>query len=406
MAKFFSIKFNFFIAVCVLLLFNFKIYAQQDSTKYNLSNSDKSKAIDVSDFFDSAHHWYDITDHDQAFFPEENQKRYSPNQIKEIADNILLYQQKNGGWPKNYDMLAVLTEKQKQILKEGSDSLHTTFDNGATYSQIEYLAKAYSKTKIEKYKKGASAGINFILTAQFPNGGWPQFYPDTSGYRKYITFNDGAMAGILKILYEIVDGKSFFSFVDSTTRGKVKISFWKGINCVLKCQIWESIPSGKENEKLTIWCQQHHNVNLLPQNARTFELAAKASKESAEIVQLLMEIDNPNQQIINSIKSAVEWFENSKIKGIKIKRISAPEKTYKYHKTKSDVIIVNDENAAPVWARFYELKSNKPLFANRDGKPVYKLSDVERERRTGYAWYVYDPQKVLDEYPLWLKKIN
>ena len=42
--------------------------------------------------------------------------------MKEIADNILLYQQPNGGWPKNYDMLAILTEDQKKILAEHIDS--------------------------------------------------------------------------------------------------------------------------------------------------------------------------------------------------------------------------------------------------------------------------------------------
>jgi hypothetical protein len=44
------------------------------------------------------------------------------------------------------------------------------------------------------------------------------------------------------------------------------------------------------------------------------------------------------------------------------------------------------------------------LFCNRDGKPVYSLEEVERERRTGYAWYVYDPQEILDKYPEWQLK--
>ena len=88
----------------------------------------------------------DITDHEQVIVPSKDQKSYQPANVREIADNILLYQQPNGGWPKNYDMLAILTDDQKKILAEHKDSNHTTFDNGATYTQIEYLAKAYSIT--------------------------------------------------------------------------------------------------------------------------------------------------------------------------------------------------------------------------------------------------------------------
>jgi hypothetical protein len=46
------------------------------------------------------------------------------------------------------------------------------------------------------------------------------------------------------------------------------------------------------------------------------------------------------------------------------------------------------------------------MFCNRDGKPVYTLAEVERERRTGYKWYVDEPQRVLEKYPSWKKKIK
>ncbi len=196
-----------FIFVACLLLFSQILFGQ---TKTNFNDE-----IDISGFFDSAHHWHDITDNGQTFLPLPNQKDYKPSQVKEIADNILLYQQKNGGWPKNYDMLAILNEEQKQILKKGRDSLNTGFDNGATYSQVEYLAKAYTELKNEKYKDACLRGIKYILSAQYDNGGWPQFYPDTSGYRKYITFNDDAMVGIMNVLHHIVEQKSYYSFVDN-----------------------------------------------------------------------------------------------------------------------------------------------------------------------------------------------
>ena len=86
---------------------------------YALAKSDnKANEIDTSDFYDSTHHWYDIYDAQNVINPEPNQPRYKPAQIKEIADNVLLYQRDNGGWPKNYDMQAILTaEQHDKVLK-------------------------------------------------------------------------------------------------------------------------------------------------------------------------------------------------------------------------------------------------------------------------------------------------
>jgi len=357
------------------------------------------KTIDVSGFYDSAHHWKDITDHEQFIVMLPNQKHYKSVQIKEIADNILLYQQKNGGWPKNYDMMAILTPEQKAILKEGRDSLRTTFDNGATHSQIEYLAKAYTITKDKRYADAAIRGINFILKAQYPNGGWPQFYPDTSGYRKYITFNDGAMVGVMNVLHHIVQNSQNFAFVKGELREKASEAFWKGIECILKCQI-------KNDGRLTVWCQQHDNIDLRPRGARTFELPSKCGEESCGIVLLLMSIIHPDKAVINSIESAVNWFKHSELHGIRVKRIKAPKIVYKYRTSVTDKIVVKDPSAPPIWARFYTLKGNKPFFSDRNGIPVDTLPKVGRERRDGYTWYTYAPQEVLDKYSAWESKIK
>ncbi len=379
--------------LCSLLLsclFPASLFAQQDD--YHIK--------DVSGFQDSRHHWMDITDHEQVIVPSKDQPRFKPSDVRQIANNILLYQQPNGGWPKNYDMLAILTDEQKAILAQHKDSLHTTFDNGATYTQIEYLAKAYTLLGDKKYEDAALRGLHFILKAQYENGGWPQFYPDISGYRKYITFNDGAMIGVMQVLQHIVQNEPYYSFVNNQLSKEATNAYKKGIACILKCQI-------VENGKPTVWCQQHDNITLQPVGARTFELASKASEESAEIVRLLMQVKNPNAEIANAVKNAIAWFQKVEIKGERVKTIPAKEVVYKFHAANDDRIVVDDSTAPPIWTRYYELQTDRPLFANRDGKKVYKLSDVSRERRTGYAWYGYWPQRIISvEYPDWLKKIG
>jgi len=352
---------------------------------------------DVSGFQNSAHHWYDIYAEDNVIHPLPNRPRYKPENVKEIADNILLYQKENGGWPKNYDMLAILTDEQKDSLRNAKHQLNTTFDNGTTHTQIEYLAQAYYLLHDDKYKEACLKGIDYILSAQYPNGGWPQFYPDTSGYRKYITFNDGAMIGIMKVLHNIVQNKPQYSFVDNERREKVKAAFEKGLECIIKTQI-------NENGKLTAWPQQADNIGLFPQWARAFEPPCICNGESAEIVLFLMSIENPSKEIINAVQSAVNWFEESKIKGIKIVEKKIEPKKYYYSTFNYDRIVVEDSTAPPIWTRYYELKTHRPMFCNRNKKIVYSLAEVEHERRAGYSWYTYAPQEVLNKYPEWQKK--
>lgn len=363
----------------------------------NNSVGKKKLFPDVSGFINSSHHWYDIYDEDKVIEPLPDQAKYDISEVTGIADNILLYQKNNGGWPKNYDMLAILSDKQREALQNVKGIYNSTFDNWSTHTHVEYLAQAYAITKSEKYKDACLRGIDFILSAQYPNGGWPQSFPDKKGYSKFITFNDGVMIGIMSALKNIIEKKPYYSFIDSILRDKVKNAYKNGLDCILKCQI-------EENGKVNAWCQQHDNIDLKPQLARAFEPASICNGESAGVVKFLMGIDKPSKEIINSVQSAVRWLNDSKIFGIKIETISAPIEEYKWRRSSTDKVVINDPKAPPIWTRFYELGTHKPLFCNRDSKVVYSLAEVERERRDGYGWYTYDPQQVLDLYPNWQKK--
>ena len=58
-----------------------------------------------------------------------------------------------------------------------------------------------------------------------------------------------------------------------------------------------------------------------------------------------------------------------------------------------------------IWARFYEIGTNRPFFSGRDSEKKYDVKEIEVERRTGYAWYGNWPEKLLKtEYPEWAKK--
>lgn len=367
------------------------------SPQVNRDSSSFSE-IEVTGFYDSSHHWYDIDDGEHIITPEKDQKRYKPSDVRQIAENILLFQKSNGGWPKNYDMLAVLTPAQHQTIARAKEELNTGFDNGATYSQVEYLAKAFARFADDRYREACLRGLRYILSAQYPNGGWPQFFPDTSGYRKHITFNDGAMIGVMKVLQQIVDRQPHFAFVDAELRNRAEKAFQRGVECILQCQI-------PDLGVLTAWGQQHDHMNFRPREARAYELPSICGQEGAEVTLFLMSLKNPSPEVIASVEAAVLWFRQSMIKGIRVEEIKAPTEQFLYRKSSSDKVVVQDPDAPPLWARFYELGTGRPLFSDRKGKRLYSMAEVERERRIGYAWYTYAPDEVLKRYPAW-KKAN
>ena len=82
----------------------------------------------------------------------------------------------------------------------------------------------------------------------------------------------------------------------------------------------------------------------------------------------------------------------------------APPEKSEWRTSRFDRVVVFDSLAPPIWTRYYELGTDKPLFSDRNRKFLYSLAEVSRERRSGYGWYTYAPQEVLDKYPKWQKK--
>ena len=318
---------------------------------------------------------------------------YASDEAARIADNLLLYQRVTGGWFKNIDMASVLTQAQKAALLGEKQKTDSTIDNRATFTQINYLAKVYRARPQERHKEAFVKGLDYLLKAQYGNGGWPQYYPNLTGYYKHITFNDNAMIGVMKVLRDIAAKKPDYLFVDAERRRKAEKAVAKGIECILKTQV-------VVQDRRTVWCAQHDEVTLAPAAARTYELVSLSGSESVGIVRFLMELEQPNARLIEAIEAAVRWFETARLSGIKWIEKADASKIKGY-----DRVVVKDANAKPLWARFYEIGTNRPIFAGRDGILKYDVAQIEDERRNNYQWYVNTPATLLDEdYPAWQKR--
>ena len=357
---------------------------------------DNRLQISPEPFADNSHHWYMGFAKDNMINPLPDRPRYKTTDLVSIGDNILLFQKKNGGWAKNYDVFAILTKEQKDSVRAGKKLVNTTFDNGTGYTQIAALATVYSATKQAKYKKGVLRGMDYIFKAQYDNGGWPQFYPLETDYSRCVTYNDGAMGGVLQLLKNILDNKPQYGFIDKERRKKCEIAYTKGMDCLLKTQI-------NDAGKPTAWCQQYDEVTLEPAWARKFEPPSICSLESSDLVLFLMSIDHPSKAIVDAVQNAVVWFQEARIYNTRVNTIPAPRFVTPFRVSTSDRVVVTDSTAPPIWTRYYELKTHRPIFCNRDSKIVYTLAEVTRERRDGYGWYNYKPQMVLNKYPEWQK---
>jgi len=317
---------------------------------------------------------------------------YSSTEAIRIADNLLLYQRESGGWPKNIDMALSLSDTETAKLHSQKHDTDSTIDNGATYTQLRFLARVFKATNLDRFRTGFLNGFDYLLKAQYANGGWPQYYPDLTGYYKHITYNDDAMIGVMELLRDVDAKQNDYSFVDDVRRDKARTAVQKGIACILKTQI---VIDGKR----TAWCAQHDEITLAPAKARTYELPSLSGGESVGIVRFLMSIEKPSTEVIAAIDGAVAWFDKSKLTGINWVAKPDPSKLHGF-----DRVVVNDASVGPLWARFYDISSNRPIFVGRDGVVKYDVAQIEDERRNGYSWYVNSAAGLLStEYPGWLK---
>ncbi|MFH7013560.1 pectate lyase [Flavobacterium sp. FlaQc-52] len=318
---------------------------------------------------------------------------FASAEAQKIAENVLLYQRDIGGWPKNLQMQEELTSQQKiDLIALKKTALETTTDNGATCQEMLFMSRMYAEVKDERYKESFLKGINYLLEAQYVNGGWPQFYPLKKGYYTHITYNDDSMVNILNVLKQISERTDFYSIKPSNEIvEKTKKAFNKGIDCILKTQY-------RQNGSLTAWCAQYDEITLTPAKARAYELASLSGKESAKITLLLMSIENPSAEISTAVKSAQAWFEKTKITNLEEKRVLNDG-----GKIIEKKMIVTS-NGAPIWARFMELDTNEPFFCDRDGIKKKSLDQIGSERRNGYAWYTDEPKEVLKKYTGWAAK--
>lgn len=318
---------------------------------------------------------------------------YATEEARVIADRVVNWQTPAGGWTKDGDY-----SRDRQPADDHHDSWSAgTFDNDATIYELRYLALVNAAAPADTEPGAARArawrecflrGLDYILAAQYPNGGFPQIYPLAGGYHDAITFNDDAMVHILELLRDISDRKDGFAFVSAEQAARARQALKQGISCVLATQL--KAPDGRR----TVWGQQHDALDLTPCAARNFEPSAECSNESVGLVQFLMTVPHPSPEVIAAIDGAMEWFTRRALHDVVWNR-SAPAGTD----------LAPQAGAPALWARYYEFGTGKPIFGERDRTIHYSAAELTLERRNGYGWFNDRPAALFPHYAKWKKSL-
>lgn len=324
-----------------------------------------------------------------------------------VADNLVTFQTPAGGWSKNLDM----TQHPRapgEMYASGNlsrfsspadlDQPHDvtwnyvgTFDNGATITQLRFLAKVISvsdKKRSAPYRASFERGLKYIFAAQFPNGGWPQVWPLQGGYHDGITFNDGAMVSILDLLADVVFSKTNFNFVPAQLRHKAATRLAFGTDCVLATQI---IVAGNR----TAWGQQYNCLTMLPCSARNYEMPSISSGESAGVMLFLMRLPNPDARIIAAVHACADWFTVAALRNKSFQRTGNDGRH-----------LIDLPGHEPIWSRYYDLSSSLPIFGDRDKTIHDSVEEISQERRDGYAWFNTAPSAALERYKSWKSEVE
>ncbi|GLC23741.1 pectate lyase [Roseisolibacter agri] len=294
---------------------------------------------------------------------------------------LLTWQTPSGGWSKRLDVRVPRAPGTAFGTEGDGWSYVPTIDNDATIEQLRYLGAALAAGEAAAGAPERAAfgrGVTYLLRAQLPTGCFPQVFPLQGGYHDAATFNDDATVNVLQLLKDVATAK--LGGADDATRARAASAVARGTECIVSSQV---VVDGVR----TAWGQQHDPITLAPIMARSYELVGLSGKESANLLDFLMAQPDPIPPVQAAVHAAAAWFRKTALKDIR----------YDYQTG-----LRAEPGAGPVWARLAELGTNRPIFSNRDGVKLYDWNQLT-DRRSGYAWYSYEPASALRRYERWAR---
>jgi PelA/Pel-15E family pectate lyase len=315
---------------------------------------------------------------------------YASEEARAFADHIVTWQTPVGAWTKGGDY----TRDPRAEDNHHDEFSGGTYDNDSTITELQFLVlvshaavnNPVAPSRLATWQASFLRGLQYVFDSQYPNGGFPQIYPLVGGYHDAITFNDDAFAHILELLRATAEGAPGLEFMPAESVGLARVAFYRALRNLLACQLRDV------DGHPTIWGQQHDALTLKPCAARNFEPASECSRESAVLVRFLMSLPHPEPEVVAAVHGAMGWFDRHALHGV-VWNNRLPAGTG----------LTPKADARPLWARFYEFGTGKPVFGERDRTIHYDVSELSLERRNGYGWFVTLPAELYPAYAEWKK---
>lgn len=238
-------------------------------------------------------------------------------------------QRKEGGWDHLVDVSHLYSHSKNPEHKSGD----CTFDDNISQGALSYLIDLDEIIDADWLTESIELGLKFMLSSQAENGAWPQWYPLLGSYHDYWTFNDDAINNCIRVMIKAHQVYKKDEYLESVK---------KAGDFIIMAQ-FKAPQAG--------WAQQYQH-DMQPGWARRFEVPGVGSLATASVMIMLADIYlyTKNDKYLKPIPAAIKWLKDSKI----------------------------EEN---LWARIYEMGTNKPIYGNHDRRVHYLFSEGRSDYR-------------------------
>lgn len=271
-----------------------------------------------------------------------------------VASALIKGQLPCGGWNYMFDMAGEDSlKKWYETIGKNAWRLeefqhyygNATFDDAGTIHAGKFMLRLYLIKKDPEIKASLEKVISFVLTSQYPQGGWPQRFPLVSGFNKngladytgFITLNDDVLMENIEFLtlcYQCLKRK------------ELKEPIIRALYCCKNLQ---------QPQPYSGWSDQY-TLDMKPAHARSYEPRAVNTSTTANFIYNMMNYFKMtgDTSFLTGIPAAIKFIENQKL----------PE---------SEVILAgktNNDAGTSMFPRFVDPENGKPLYVHRKGSNV------------------------------------
>lgn len=311
---------------------------------------------------------------------------------KRVGNALIFGQHPLGGWHYFIDFDHLGTQEWYE--STASQFLHgmeeyryyygnCTFDDNVTQGATRFLLQLYLETLDPAYHSPLRKALDFILMAQYPNGGWPQRFPlrydfvheEFDDYTSNYTLNDDAMNNTIRTLLEAYVALGNEEYLEAACRGGDFFMISQG-------------PKG-----LPGWSEQF-DMNIQPDWGRTHEPPAIGTRQTAHTLDMLMELYlfTGDRRYLRPVPATLEWMESVKIEVLEdgvydLARYYDPETFLPIRKQ------FLDEKSPDGYILLHYSSSDEVPFSGRRQKVDYQKMKIEYDLLSGL-----NPEEVKELY--------